>query len=456
MLSPEQREVLKPLVQGLPPIAMLSTCTRGGASIAALNLHAGLLATGLDVTLLTLANSYPRTPSIRELPQGARLYVSGVAMRAAALRAYPAMKKAFPLFSVPRSPVRFERERLREYGLLHLQWVTGMVDFSRTDPALLEKPMLRTMHDMEPFTGGCHYTGGCKKYRLGCADCPQLGVPSVAGHDLAAQSFVQKARVWRECPTSLCAPCDWLAACARDGTLLRGARPAVIPNCVDTTIFRPELREEGRRRLGVAPDRTVVCFGAYGISERNKGLHVVVMALNWLRRERKSALPLLVVFGGGSLAGEWLPQGYECRLLGPLEDRKALAAVYAASDLFLCPSFQDVAPLTALEAQACGTPCLGFRGTGVEEEVVDGITGFVARHPGLPLDDDGKILQDPPYAVPEAALADMVEKLQHALELSEDERKQMRYACRARAEEKFSIFRHTRDYLALYRTVLGL
>ena len=50
---------------------------------------------------------------------------------------------------------------------------------------------------------------------------------------------------------------------------------------------------------------------------------------------------------------------------------------YAASDLFLFPSFYDNAPLVVREAAAMGTPSVLVEGSTASEVVVDKVNGFL-------------------------------------------------------------------------------
>jgi alpha-1,6-mannosyltransferase len=45
------------------------------------------------------------------------------------------------------------------------------------------------------------------------------------------------------------------------------------------------------------------------------------------------------------------------------EDAERLAAIYRAADLFVHPGVQETFGLVTLEAQACGTPVIGIRGS---------------------------------------------------------------------------------------------
>src|SRR5690606_26435095 len=57
--------------------------------------------------------------------------------------------------------------------IVHLHWVTGLI--STKHIAKLEKPIVWTLRDMWPVTGGCHYSMECERFAVGCGHCPQLG-----------------------------------------------------------------------------------------------------------------------------------------------------------------------------------------------------------------------------------------------------------------------------------------
>jgi alpha-1,6-mannosyltransferase len=56
-----------------------------------------------------------------------------------------------------------------------------------------------------------------------------------------------------------------------------------------------------------------------------------------------------------------------------------LASLYRAADLFVHPGVQETFGLVALEAQACGTPVLGFRGTAMDEIIVEGTADWAEQ-----------------------------------------------------------------------------
>ena len=60
-------------------------------------------------------------------------------------------------------------------------------------------------------------------------------------------------------------------------------------------------------------------------------------------------------------------------------DDITLRMAYSAADLLVVPSRIDNAPLTASEAQACGTPVVAFNSTGLKTMVIHKKTGYLAK-----------------------------------------------------------------------------
>lgn len=57
--------------------------------------------------------------------------------------------------------------------LVHLHWINrGFLKLSQLKS--IKVPVLWSMHDMWPFTGGCHYNQECTNFLEGCGKCPIL------------------------------------------------------------------------------------------------------------------------------------------------------------------------------------------------------------------------------------------------------------------------------------------
>jgi len=153
---------------------------------------------------------------------------------------------------------------------------------------------------------------------------------------------------------------------------------------VDTDIFRPgqrspsssasqqrRSRKEGeedeeaetnlRARLGIPRDRTLLLY--VGRLAQEKNTHTLFDAFRLLPRERFH----LLVVGDGLQRRELaeLTRDYPSQLthLSYCAEAPRLAAIYRAADLFVHPGVQETFGLVSLEAQACGVPVIGIRGS---------------------------------------------------------------------------------------------
>jgi glycosyltransferase involved in cell wall biosynthesis len=117
----------------------------------------------------------------------------------------------------------------------------------------------------------------------------------------------------------------------------------VIPNGVDTELFRPRDRQEARTRLGLDAHARYALF--VGRTETRKGADLLLPAC------AESGFELLVA-GVSTLDG-----GRELGVLSP-EDT---AWAYAAADCVLFPSRYEACSWVVLEALASGTPLLTTR-----------------------------------------------------------------------------------------------
>lgn len=335
------------------------------------------------------------------------------------------------LFSVDRTALRPGRSPvLRDRRIVHLHWIAGFVDpatFFEDLPAGV--PVAWTLHDMNPFTGGCHYDAGCGRWSDRCGECPQLG--SDEPEDLSRRVWRRKREAFAALDPDrlhLVTPSAWLADEVRRSSLLGGRFPVtVIPNGLDTREFAPRDRAEARRVLGIPFDARVVLFVAHSVGERRKGFGLLAEALG--RIDDVPGLFLLSVGGERPKVGTKMPG----RHVEFTADDRLLSLVYSASDLFVLPSLQDNLPTTVLEALACGTPVVAFRVGGVPEMVRPDRTGKL---------------------VPAGDVAGLAEMSRELLE-DRERLERLSSACRRVAVEEYDLSVQARRHEELYGTLLG-
>ncbi len=156
---------------------------------------------------------------------------------------------------------------------------------------------------------------------------------------------------------------------------------SVIPNGVDLEEFHPRnrclYRAEIQQQFGIN-ERDFVLLFVGGDWER-KGLEYIIRSLPFLSFQR---VKLLVV-------GEWSSRGCLTELSRNLKISDQIVWIgksctvrkfYAASDLFIFPSFYEAFSLVTLEAMASGLPLLATRINGAEDLIKEGYNGyFVTR-----------------------------------------------------------------------------
>jgi glycosyltransferase involved in cell wall biosynthesis len=414
----------------MKPLLVNSNDLRGGAARAAYRLHVGLRSIGVDSSMLVQVKDGEDASVVGPLTAFGRL--AGRVRQALDLLpvyAYPAgrtRRTFYPGWLPDRSCVRVQEIAP---DLVHLHWITGGFVNVKT----LRKyrlPLVWTLHDMWPFTGGCHYDDGCGRYLSGCGSCPILG--SNSSRDLSSRGFTRKVRAYRDLPLTIVTPSRWLGERARRSPLLAGFPVSVIPNAIDTDCFRPIAKGAARDLLGLPEDRKLILFGAaHGADEPRKGFSHLQTALRLLV-ERAGASPYTAVIFGASTPERPPDLGMSSTYAGSLDDDVSLAALYAAADVFVAPSTQENLSNTVMEALACGTPCVAFDIGGMPDMIEHRRNGYLARS---------------------FDAADLAEGMRWILE---DDQRRQAFSSRARQKvlEEFAMPVVARRYLELYRRVL--
>ena len=137
-------------------------------------------------------------------------------------------------------------------------------------------------------------------------------------------------------------------------------------------------KAEARKRLGLSDNTINLLFVGQHIWE--KGLRIIVDALASVSPDVDFRMNFV---GTGYALPELTAMIRErglsdrVKINGVVSERKALSDFYAASDLFLFPSYYDNAPLVVREAAAFGTPAVLIDGSTASEVVRDGRNGFL-------------------------------------------------------------------------------
>lgn len=152
-----------------------------------------------------------------------------------------------------------------------------------------------------------------------------------------------------------------------------------ITNGVDTSRFDPKqcalIRNSVRSNLAIREDALVVSVIAH-----NHQLKGVSQLLGAIQMADHFPIPIhLIVVGGHRQVYQRFDMGaHTVTYTGSVQDTLGF---FAATDVYLHPTFYDACCLSVLEAMACGIATITTRVNGASERIVHGRNGFLLDSP---------------------------------------------------------------------------
>jgi N-acetyl-alpha-D-glucosaminyl L-malate synthase BshA len=151
-------------------------------------------------------------------------------------------------------------------------------------------------------------------------------------------------------------------------------RIKVIPNFIDTTVYRPGLEPCHREALAPEGEKIVMHISNFRAVKRAEDVVSVFAKLTAKLPSR------LVLIGDGPERPRVLMRadelGVRDRVLF-LGKHTSVHELLACADLFLLPSASESFGLVALEAMACGAPVVASNVGGLPEVIEHGTTGYM-------------------------------------------------------------------------------
>ena len=156
----------------------------------------------------------------------------------------------------------------------------------------------------------------------------------------------------------------------------------VVYNCVDLQRFTPDNRNKYRKvireKLSLGEEFVILYISN---NFRLKGLFTLIKALGELKKSR-SDFKALIIGRGRNSSYRKIAKRLNClenlMFLGHVKD---IETYYAASDIYVHPTFYDSCSLVVTESLASGLPVITTRYDGASGVIDNGIEGFVMENP---------------------------------------------------------------------------
>lgn len=337
-------------------VTHINTQDYGGAAKACIRISSVINDKGIPSKVLVLNKESSNEsvveyrPKIKEhllniIPRGLNKIISVVA------------KKTSTSYSLPFTGFRIKNNKdYIDSDIINLHWVSFFVDYKNLFKNN-KKIIVWTLHDMNPFSGGNHYSFNNKilsfisniilRYKINIFSKNKLNITIVS-------------------------PSNWLLEISKKSPVFSKFRHFNIPNPINTLVFRIYPKEVVRTALKISINKKIILFVSDSISDKRKGFKYLTDSLSHLN---KNDIQIITVGGDFNHKIENL----DIKNFGYIKDENLMAQIYSAVDLFVIPSLEDNLPNTVIESIACGTPVVGFKIGGIPEIIENEDIGLLCE-----------------------------------------------------------------------------
>ena len=346
-------------------ICHITFSTNGGAGSVARQLHEGQLSEGNQSRLITLTDS-----NIRSLVAKNPILVSEALLDFFCVRKTTQSQ----LFTLYRNGENSGIAKSVQHGddLVHLHWTPGVLSLETISQlARSGRGCVWTLHDMWPFTGGCHHAGDCVGFTSGCDNCPQV---RSAFSTKVTKAFREKSRIFGvDSSAILVSPSKWLAKQAAESQMLKDSKIYTIPNPVNCGLFSAGDKRSARNIFEISDDTFVIGCSAANLNDPMKNIKAIIDGVAILQSQFPSKEIQILAVGDGGLES----RNVKVQTTGLIRTPGRMVEAYRAMDVFVSTSLSENFPMTLVEAAAVGVPVVCLNIGGMPEIVVNGESGRV-------------------------------------------------------------------------------
>jgi len=344
----------------------------GGAARAAYRLHRSLINNDIDSTMVVqnkVSNDYTvigPSSKLGTLINRLRPALDHIVMKLIG------SKVLFSSSYLPFSSV-VDKVNSINPSIVHLHWVAGGT-LRVEDLEKINAPIVWNCQDMWPFTGGCHYDDNCEEYKKKCGNC-KISHSNTADF-LSGRVFARKQKVYSKIhQLTVVGVSKWITNCVKQSSLFKNKKVLNIPNCFNTSLFKPIDKNLVKDLFNIPKDKQVILFGAMNsLSDSRKGAKELFEAIALLDIENT----IFVVAGSGK-PKESLGLKYPVYFIDSLKDEVSLPLLYNIANVMVVPSLQENLANSLIESLSCGIPVVAFDIGGNSDIVEHKKNGYLAK-----------------------------------------------------------------------------
>lgn len=336
-------------------ILHLATSSSGGAGTAAVRLHKGLQELGIDSVFICRENLH----EFVEISQVSKVASTTLSKCLSYLQIPGRISKGS---LVTPFQIDFLKPFLQEIGIEKFDVVHIHAPYNFVGEASIREiadrtigKLVITLHDQRFFTGGCHYSEGCRNFEDNCQRCPQVKI--LFRHSIA-QEHTRKMKLFAGDRFGdklvFVAPSKWIADEAIRSTIAKNSKIEILHNGIPKIFFDAASKRNWRRRK-------VVGFSSVNLQNPYKGLRYLMKAMIAINdaTDQKFELSLL---GSGAVPEHKFP------IMQRIANSDSeIVDFLSGIDVLAVPSLQDNLPSVVLEALAAGVPVVGASVGGIAE-----------------------------------------------------------------------------------------
>lgn len=344
-------------------VSHISFSESGGAGIVATRLRNEQRRKNQDSVFLTLTKGDIKTLGLKR----------PLLLFLALIDYYIVKKSSCPtLFTLFRSRTPGKKIYIEKFDhqLLHLHWTPGVVShrdirsFSNSNI-----PIVWTLHDMWPITGGCHHALDCEQFKESCKKCPQ--VRRVFRPLVHLQQRKKKRLFETSKNIKFVAPSKWILVQLLESSIPLHKAPVLILNPIDMDVFKPGTT----RRPAMA--KFNIGFVANKLDDPLKNVKsTIAQLLKWVEDAAVEDIRITLV---GSTSVNFGSELIEIQHIPKISSELEMAEIYNTFDVLLHNSLIDNSPLVIQEALSCGIPVICSEAGGSKFLIEDSHNGFVVN-----------------------------------------------------------------------------